>query len=76
MDDNPGTNGGYHHEWLRCPYLNYGVMPAVGTNANLTAEEVAAIMNHERTSWGNNVKSSNARRNKKDNGFCEIESSQ
>ena len=35
---------------------NYGVMPAVGTNANLTPEEVAAIMNHEKTSWGNNAK--------------------
>jgi cytochrome c oxidase cbb3-type subunit 2 len=35
---------------------NYGVMPAVGTNANLTAEEVAAIMNHEKTSWGNTAK--------------------
>lgn len=35
---------------------NYGVMPAVGTNANLTVEEVTAIMNHERTTWGNNAK--------------------
>lgn len=35
---------------------NYGVMAAVGTNANLSAEEVAAIMNHEKTSWGNNAK--------------------
>ena len=32
---------------------NYGVMAAVGTNANLSPEEVAAIMNHEITSWGN-----------------------
>ncbi|MDP5121938.1 MAG: cytochrome c [Spirosomaceae bacterium] len=32
----------------------YGVMPAVGNNNKLTAEEVTAIMNHERTSWGNN----------------------
>lgn len=32
----------------------YGVMPAVGKNNKLTAEEVTAIMNHERTSWGNN----------------------
>lgn len=31
----------------------FGVMPAVGTNANLTPEEIAAIMNHERTSWEN-----------------------
>lgn len=33
---------------------NFGVMSAVGTNANLSAEEVTAIMNHEKTSWGNN----------------------
>lgn len=35
---------------------DYGVMPPVGTNANLSAAEVAAIMNHERSSWGNNAK--------------------
>ncbi len=35
---------------------NYGLMPPVGTNANLSAEEIAAIINHERTSWGNNGK--------------------
>ena len=34
----------------------YGVMPAVGINNKLSAAEVAAIMNHERTSWGNNAK--------------------
>jgi len=28
----------------------------VGTNANLSAAEVAAIINHERTTWGNNAK--------------------
>ncbi len=32
----------------------YGIMPAVGTNNNLKPEEVAAIVNHERSSWGNN----------------------
>jgi cytochrome c oxidase cbb3-type subunit 2 len=31
-----------------------GVMPAVGTNNKLTPAEVAAIMNHEKSSWGNN----------------------
>lgn len=31
----------------------YGVMPAVGTNANLNAEQISAIVNHERSSWGN-----------------------
>jgi cytochrome c oxidase cbb3-type subunit 2 len=34
----------------------YGPMAAVGTLAGLTAEEVSAIMNHEKTSWGNNAK--------------------
>lgn len=34
----------------------FGPMPAVGTAANLTAEEITAIINHERTSWGNNAK--------------------
>jgi cytochrome c oxidase cbb3-type subunit 2 len=34
----------------------YSVMPAVGVNNNLTPEEVTAILNHERSSWGNNGK--------------------
>ena len=34
----------------------YAVMTAVGTDNHLTPEEVTAIMNHERTSWGNNAK--------------------
>ncbi len=34
----------------------FGPMPAVGTNASLSAEEIAAIMNHEKTSWGNSAK--------------------
>jgi cytochrome c oxidase cbb3-type subunit 2 len=34
----------------------FGVMPAVGTNNNLKPGEVAAIINHERSSWGNNAK--------------------
>lgn len=34
----------------------FGVMPAVATNANLTAAEIAAIINHERTSWGNKAR--------------------
>jgi cytochrome c oxidase cbb3-type subunit 2 len=34
----------------------YAVMSAVGTNNNLTPEEVTAIINHEKTSWGNNAK--------------------
>lgn len=31
----------------------YPPMPAVGTLSNLKAEEVRAIINHERSSWGN-----------------------
>lgn len=34
----------------------YGPMAAVGTLAGLTAKEVAAIMNHEKTNWGNDAK--------------------
>jgi cytochrome c oxidase cbb3-type subunit 2 len=34
----------------------YGAMAAVGVNANFTEKEVAAIINYERTSWGNNGK--------------------
>lgn len=34
----------------------FSAMPAVGTINNLTPEEVTAIMNHERSSWGNNGK--------------------
>lgn len=34
----------------------FGVMPPVGTMNNLSAEEITAIMNHEKTSWGNDAK--------------------
>ncbi len=34
----------------------FAEMPAIGANNNLTANEVTAIMNHERTSWGNSAK--------------------
>ncbi|WP_027377716.1 cytochrome c [Kaistella palustris] len=34
----------------------FGVMPPVGTNANFTPEMVTALMNHERSSWGNSAK--------------------
>lgn len=33
----------------------YAVMNAVGLDKNLTPEEVTAIINHEKTSWGNNA---------------------
>jgi cytochrome c oxidase cbb3-type subunit 2 len=32
----------------------FGIMPPVGTNNNLKPEEITAIINHERGSWGNN----------------------
>lgn len=34
----------------------YGIMPPVGTNNHLKPEEVTAIINHERGSWGNSSK--------------------
>lgn len=34
----------------------YGEMPPVGKNNNLKPEEIAAIMNHEKTSWDNAAK--------------------
>ncbi len=34
----------------------FAVMNAVGTDNNLTPEDVTAIINHEKTSWGNNAK--------------------
>ena len=55
LNDNPETMvdiimNGYN------PREEYGVMPAVGTNSNLSAAQVTAIMNHEKSSWGNNAK--------------------
>jgi cytochrome c oxidase cbb3-type subunit II len=50
----------------------YGAMPAVGTNNNLSAEEVAAIMNHEKISWGNNAKKVNVDEIKKIMGFVKL----
>ncbi len=43
----------------------YGVMPAVGTNMNFTEHEVAAIINYERSSWGNQGKKVSAEEIKK-----------
>jgi cytochrome c oxidase cbb3-type subunit 2 len=34
----------------------FAEMPPIGTNNNLKPEEIAAIVSHERTSWGNNAK--------------------
>jgi len=38
------------------PRPEFATMPAVGEIAGFTPEEVTAIINHERTSWGNNAK--------------------
>ena len=38
------------------PRPEYGAMPAVGTNMNLDENKIAAIMNYERTAWGNSAK--------------------
>lgn len=35
------------------PRPEFATMPAVGDNAGFSPEEVAALINHERTSWGN-----------------------
>jgi len=34
----------------------FAMMTAIGTDNKLTPEDVTAIMNHERTSWGNNAR--------------------
>uniref|UniRef100_UPI0037C5FB86 c-type cytochrome n=1 Tax=Parachryseolinea silvisoli TaxID=2873601 RepID=UPI0037C5FB86 len=34
----------------------YGEMPAIGTINHLKPEEITAIINHERTSWGNSAR--------------------
>lgn len=38
------------------PRPEFATMPPVGTNASFSAEDVTAIINHERTNWGNNSK--------------------
>lgn len=43
----------------------YGIMPQVGTNMNFTENEVAAIINYERSSWGNSGKKVTAEEIKK-----------
>lgn len=50
----------------------YAVMNAVGTDNNLTSDEVTAIINHERTSWGNNAKTVTPEEVKKIMDFIKI----
>jgi cytochrome c oxidase cbb3-type subunit 2 len=50
----------------------FGVMPAVGTNMQFTEKEVAALINYERTSWGNNGKAVTAEEVKKVLDFVKL----
>jgi cytochrome c oxidase cbb3-type subunit 2 len=54
------------------PRPEYGVMPPVGTNNNLSPEEITAIINHEKTSWGNNAKTVTVEQVKKIMDFLKI----
>lgn len=53
----------------------YGVMAAVGTNMSFTENEVAAIINYERTSWGNTGKKVTPEEIKKIMDFVKIKAS-
>lgn len=50
----------------------FGVMPAVGTNMQFTEHEVTALINYERTSWGNNGKKVTPEEVKKIIDFVEL----
>lgn len=52
----------------------FGIMPPIGTNNNLKPEEVTAIMNHERSSWGNNAKQLTVEEVKKIMDFVKLKS--
>ncbi len=53
----------------------YGVMAAVGTNMSFTENDVAAIINYERTSWGNTGKKVTPEEIKKIMDFVKIKAS-
>jgi cytochrome c oxidase cbb3-type subunit II len=53
----------------------YGVMASVGTNANFTENEVAAIINYERSNWGNIGKKVSPEEVKKIMDFVKIKAS-
>jgi cytochrome c oxidase cbb3-type subunit 2 len=55
LDDNPQLlidviMNGYD------PREEYAMMPGIGKTANLSPDAISAIINHERTSWGNNAR--------------------
>lgn len=54
------------------PRPEYAVMPPVGTNNNLSPEEITAIINQEKTSWGNNAKTVTTEEVKKIMDFIKI----
>lgn len=53
----------------------YGAMAAVGTNMSFTENDVAAIINYERTSWGNTGKKVTPEEIKKIMDFVKIKAS-
>ena len=53
----------------------YGAMAAVGTNMNFTEQQVAAIINYERSSWGNTAKKVSPEEIKKIMDFVKIKAS-
>lgn len=54
----------------------YGVMSAVGTNMGFTEKEVAAIINYERSSWGNHGKKVSPAEIKKIMDFVKLKAQQ
>jgi cytochrome c oxidase cbb3-type subunit II len=54
---------------------DYGVMAGVGTNMNFTENEVSAIINYERSSWGNMGKKVTPEEIKKIMDFVKIKAS-
>lgn len=52
----------------------YAVMNAVGTDNNLSPEEITAIINHEKTSWGNDAKKVSVEEVKKIMDFIKLTS--
>lgn len=55
---------------------SFGVMPPIGSTNKLKAEQVAAIINYERTSWGNSASKVTAEEVKKILELIENESAQ
>lgn len=54
----------------------YGVMASVGSNMEWTEHEVAAVINYERTSWGNNGKKVTPEEIKKIMDFVKLKTAQ